>query len=182
MGFHYKVYDNSRPYFITTTVVDWIDVFIRKNHKLTIVESLEYCRKNKGLEIFAWCLMPSHIHLIVRAEEGHQLSDIIRDFKAHTAKAIIKQIKEEPESRREWLLESFKKAAKEHPKQGDYKFWQDGYHPVELYSPAFTYQKLNYIHNNPVEDMLVEKPWDYMFSSARNYADMDGLIEVIKIV
>lgn len=48
MGFHYKVYDNSRPYFITTTVVDWIDVFIRKNHKLTIVESLEYCRKTKA--------------------------------------------------------------------------------------------------------------------------------------
>jgi REP element-mobilizing transposase RayT len=181
MGFHYRVYDNIKPHFITITVVDWIDVFIRKSHKITLLESLQYCQNKKGLEIFAWCLMPSHIHLIVRATEGHQLSDIIRDFKRHTSKAIIQQIKDEPESRREWMLESFKKAAIDNPKNGEYKFWQDGYHPVELYSSPFIAQKLNYIHNNPVEEMLVEKPWDYMFSSARNYADMDNLLEVVKI-
>jgi len=99
----------------------------------------------------------------------------------HTSKTIIQQIKDEPESRREWLLENFKKAANEHPKSREYKFWQDGYHPVELYSPGFIKQKLDYIHNNPVEEMLVQYPWEYMFSSARNYADMDSLLDVTKI-
>ena len=121
MGFHYRIFDNDRPYFITITVVDWIDVFLRKNHKLALLESLQYCQKNKGLEIFAWCLMPSHIHLIVRATDGFQLSDIIRDFKRHTSKVIIDQIKEEPESRREWMLASFKKAAMESVKTMEYK-------------------------------------------------------------
>lgn len=181
MGFHYRIFDDAKPYFVTMTVVDWIDVFMRKNHKIAIVESLEYCQKNKGLEIFAWCLMPSHLHMIVRAEEGKKLSDIIRDFKRHTSTTILKQIIEEPESRREWMLESFKKAAKDHHRTNEYKFWQDGNHPVELYSPQFTKQKLDYIHNNPVEEMLVENSWDYMFSSARNYADMKGMLDVILI-
>ncbi len=62
-----------------------------------------------------------------------------------------------------------------------YKLWQSGNHPVELFSSAFTKQKLNYIHNNPVEELYVVNSWDYYFSSARNYADMDGLLEVILI-
>jgi REP element-mobilizing transposase RayT len=180
--FHYRVYDNTRPYFITLTVVDWIDVFVRKNHKIAIVEALEYCQKNKGLEIYARCLMPSHLHMIVQAKEGFELTNIIRDFKTHTSKIIIKQIKEEPESRREWMLESFKKAAGKHPKVDHYKFWKDGYHPVELYSAKFTFQKLNYIHYNPVEEMLVDDPCEYMFSSARNYAEMNSMLEVVLIM
>ena len=79
------------------------------------------------------------------------------------------------------MLSSFRKATAQHPKSNEYKFWQDGSHPVELHTPALTKQKLDYIHNNPVEEMLVVQPWEYMFSSARNYADMDGLIEVIKL-
>jgi REP element-mobilizing transposase RayT len=158
-----------------------MDVFLRRNHKIALVESLKFCQQNKGLEIFAWCLMPSHLHMIVRAAEGNELAPIIRDFKRHTSTQIISQIQHEPESRREWMLQNFERAARDHPKGGKYKFWQDGYHPVELYSPAFTRQKLNYIHQNPVVDMLVQQPWDYWFSSARNYAGMDGLLEVIKI-
>src|ERR1041385_2023682 len=160
MGFHYRIHDKERPYFITTTVVDWIDVFIRKNHKQCIVDALAYCQKNKGLKIYAWCLMPSHLHMIVGANDGHNLSDIIRDFKRYTSKNILRQIIEEPESRRDWMLKCFSKAASEHPKAGKYKFWQDGYRPIVLYSPKFTFQKLHYIHNNPVEEMLVSRAWD----------------------
>jgi len=179
--FHYRVYDNTRPYFITLTVVDWIDVFIRKNHKITIVESLKYCQENKGLDLFAWCLMPSHLHMIVGAKEGFVLTDIIRDFKRHTSTKIIQQIIDEPESRRDWLLESFKKAAGKHAKSNEYKFWKDGFRPIELYTAKFTMQKLQYIHNNPVEEMFVSTPWEYMFSSARNYAGMNSMLEVILI-
>lgn len=156
-------------------------MFMRKNYKVTLIDSLKYCQEKKGLEIFAWCLMPSHLHLIVRAREGFILSDIVRDFKTFTSKKIIKQILDEPESRREWMLQIFRKAALEHPKSGEFKFWQDGYHPIVLYSPGFTAQKLKYIHNNPVDEMLVQYPWEYMFSSARNYADMDNLLDVVRI-
>jgi len=177
MGFHYRI-NEGKAHFVTMTVVDWIDIFTRKNHKMAIIESLKYCQSNKGLEIFAWCLMPSHLHLIIRAEDHTKLSDIIRDFKKFTSKELIRLIQEEPESRRDWMLDRFEFAGRFNPKIKNYKFWQDGNHPVELFSTAFTKQKLDYIHNNPVEEMFVSEPHEYLFSSARNYAEMDGLIEV----
>ncbi len=66
MSDKYKIRDKERAYFVTSTVIDWIDVFTKKNHKLKIVESLKFCQKEKGLTIFGWCLMPSHLHMIAR--------------------------------------------------------------------------------------------------------------------
>jgi REP element-mobilizing transposase RayT len=110
MSNKYKIRDTDKAYFITSTVVGWIDVFTRPNHKMLIVQSLRHCIKNKGLAIYAWCLVQSHLHMICRAENGFHLSNILRDFKTYTSKKIIEQIEEESESRREWMLEYFSKA------------------------------------------------------------------------
>jgi REP element-mobilizing transposase RayT len=67
MSTKYKIRDNERAYFITITIVGWIDVFTRLEQKENIVNSLRYCQNNKSLEIFAWCLMPSHLHMICRS-------------------------------------------------------------------------------------------------------------------
>ncbi len=97
-------------YFITITTVGWIDVFTRLRQRYVIIKALDYCQKQKGLEIYAYCIMPSHLHLLCKAKEGYILSNIIRDFKKYTSKQIIETIKVYPESRREWLLDYFKKA------------------------------------------------------------------------
>ncbi|MCK4569984.1 MAG: transposase [Bacteroidales bacterium] len=179
MSEKYKIHDHDKPYFITMTVVGWIDVFTRKNHKLLIVNSLKHCQKYKGLEIFAWCLMPSHFHMIARAGAKQSLSEILRDFKKYTSKKIVDQIIEEHESRRNWMLAYFKHSGKYIKRIQEYKVWQDGNHAEIIYSPAFFYNKLNYIHKNPVKDMTVSREEDYWFSSARNYAERDYLLEVI---
>ena len=179
MSTKYKATVPGEAYFITITVVNWIDLFTRINQKQIIVNSLIYCQKEKGLEIFAWCLMPSHLHMLCRGSENEPLSDIMRDFKKFTSKKIIQSIKEEPESRREWLLEQFSKACESLKREQKYKVWQDGYHAEILKTNRFIYQKLNYVHNNPVEDGIVVRPEEYMYSSARNYADLDGLFDVI---
>lgn len=83
MSEKYKIYDKSKAYYVTLTVVKWIDIFTRKNHKLKIIESLKYCQEHKGLTIFAWVLMPSHLHMVVRADGEFTLSEILRDFKKH---------------------------------------------------------------------------------------------------
>ena len=178
MSEKYKISDKEKPYYVTLTVVNWIDVFIRKNHKLKIVEALKYCQENKGLTIYAWVLMSSHLHMIARADGGFTLSEILRDFKKFTAKAIIQQIKEEPESRREWLLRAFTKAGNNLKRIKNYKFWQDGYQPKEIQTNDFLSEKVNYIHMNPVKEMIVKNPEDYMFSSACNYAHTDNLLVV----
>lgn len=179
MSTNYKATASGEAYFITTTIVNWIDIFTRLNQKQLIVESLIHCQKEKGLEIYAWCLMPSHLHMMCRVQDNDILSDVMRDFKKYTSKKIVETIKEEPESRREWLLEQFSKASANLKREQKYKVWQDGYHAEILRTNKFIYQKLNYIHNNPVVEGIVAKPEDYMHSSARNYADLDALLDVI---
>jgi REP element-mobilizing transposase RayT len=182
MSDKYKMHEPDKPYFLTMTVVGWVDVFTRKSHKLTIIRSLQYCQKNKGLEIFAWCLMPSHLHLIARSNGENDLSGIVRDFKKFTSRKIVNQIIEESESRRKWMLRYFEYSGKHLKRITKYKFWQDGNHAEIIYSPEFFYNKLNYIHRNPIVDMIVAREEDYLFSSARNYSDLDYLIEIIKVI
>lgn len=178
MSTKYKATIPDKAYFITITCVNWVDLFTRLNHRYTIINALKYCQEYKGLEVFAYCIMPSHIHLICSADDGEKLSNIMRDFKKHTSKELINNITNEPESRREWLLELFAKACEHLKREQKYKVWQDGYHAEIIETPKFMYGKLHYIHNNPVVDKMVEKPEDYIFSSARNYADLDNEFDV----
>jgi len=180
MSDKYKMHEEEKAYFLTLTVVDWIDVFTRRNHKLAIVDSLKYCQDKKGLEIFAWCLMPSHLHMIVRSDGKNELPSIIRDFKKFTSRKIMHQIIEEPESRREWMLNKFEFAGKYLKAIKNYKFWQTGNHAEIIYSPEFFNNKRDYIHKNPVSEMIVEREDEYLFSSARNYAEREYLIDIIK--
>ena len=179
MSEKYKVRDHEKAHYMTLTTTGWVDVFSRKNHRMAVVDSLEYCQQHKGLELFAWCLMSNHLHLIGRADGPVTLPEIIRDVKKHTGRTIMKQIIEEPESRREWMLGIFGQRASELKRVSNYKLWQDGFRPIELSSNRFIKEKVNYIHNNPVEAYLVEHPEHWMFSSARNYAGIDGLLDVI---
>ncbi len=179
MSERYKIQDNDKPYFMTITVVGWIDVFTRLGLKNIIVDSLNYCVKIKNLNIYAWCLMSNHLHLIAQAENPEKLNEIMRDFKTFTSKKIIQFIQSANESRKEWMLEYFSKACEHLARKQQYKVWQDGYHPEEVFSPSFLYQKLEYIHQNPVKDLIVANAEDYLYSSARNYADLDGLVEVV---
>ncbi|MGF1637922.1 MAG: hypothetical protein ACFCUU_12675 [Cyclobacteriaceae bacterium] len=80
MSERYKVGDDLNPHFITSTIVDWVDLFTRPIYKDIIIESLKYCHEHKGLRVHAFCIMSSHIHLIV-SSVGVQLEHIIRDMK-----------------------------------------------------------------------------------------------------
>jgi REP element-mobilizing transposase RayT len=179
MSEKYKIWNKEKVYFLTLTVVGWIDVFTHKNHKITIINSLKYCQKEKGLVLFGYCLMPSHLHLIARTEGINSLSDVLRDFKKFTAKEVIKQVLHEPESRRDWMIAYFMKAGENLKGITNYKFWQDGNHPEEISSNRFFDEKLDYIHNNPVEELIVENPEDYFFSSARNYAGLNNYLDIV---
>ena len=179
MSTKYKAVTTEEAYFITITTVGWIDVFTRLNQKNNIINALQYCQKYKGLEIYAYCIMGSHMHLMCKSTDGFILSDVIRDFKKFTSKKIIETIINEPESRREWMLEYFQKACELLKRNQQHKVWQNGYHAELVETNWFIKQKVNYIHNNPVADKIVTFPEDYYFSSARNYAGLDNDLDVI---
>lgn len=178
MGFKYKITDNNGIYFVTTTIVGWVDIFTRRELSEIIIDSLKFCQKEKGLIIYAWCLMPSHLHMMVSAVGGKNLSDIMRDFKKFTSKKIISTLGQINESR-DWLTDKFSFAARTHSKTEEFKVWQDGFHPISIETNLFKEQKLNYIHQNPVKAGLVNEPEHYNYSSAINYCGGIGLLEVV---
>ncbi len=164
----YKIRDQKGIYFITFAVVEWIDVFTRKKYANIVIESLSYCIQHKGLKVHAWCIMSNHVHLIISSDNN--LSDVLRDFKKFTSKAIIEAIQNsKEESRKNWMLWIFKKAGEKNSRNNDYQFWRQDNHPLQLETATFTLDKLNYLHNNPVKAGLVEKAEDYLLSSAKDY-------------
>jgi REP element-mobilizing transposase RayT len=173
----YKIRDQKLPHFITATVVDWMDVFSRKSYRDSIIDCLDFCIKNKGMILYGYVIMSNHIHVIVQASDG-ELSSLLRDFKKFTAKTILEKIQNEPESRREWMLERFKLATESHSRNKNYQFWQYGNHPEEIYSTKFMWSKLDYIHLNPVRAGIVTKASNYIYSSASNYVINSGLLDI----
>jgi REP element-mobilizing transposase RayT len=129
--------------------------------------------------LYGYVIMSNHIHMVVQSGNG-ELSDLLRDFKKFTSKEILKTIQEEPESRREWMLERFKLATDSHSRNKNYQFWQYGNHPEEIYSNKFMWSKLDYIHLNPVRAGIVEKASHYIYSSASNYVSDTGLLKIEK--
>lgn len=166
-------------YFITITVVDWVDISTRPKYKHIILDSLAYCQQKKGLKIYAWVLMSNHLHMLVSVGLGHTVADVVRDFKKFTSKKILAELEEDvQESRREWMLEHFRRSAAGDGKSTGYRFWQDGYHPEAVWLLDFYQQKLEYIHSNPVRQELVARQEEYLYSSAVDYAGGKGLLEL----
>ena len=166
-------------YFTTTTVLDWMDVFTRPQYKHIIIDSLKYCQANKGVDIYAWVLMTNHLHMIVGMRDGNQVGAFLRDFKKFTSKSIVSAIRANGQESRDWLAKRFDfRSAIDKRITGD-KFWFDDNHVEHINTYDFYKQKLDYIHNNPVRQDIVARPEDYLYSSARNYAGLDGLLEVI---
>ena len=140
--------------------------------------NIDYCRKEKGMEVFAYCFMPSHVHLIFRSTSNDPYG-LLRDFKGFTSRKLIQTIKDHPrESRKEWMLTMFEKAGRKNSNVSKRQFWQQHNHPIELWSEKIILQKINYIHNNPVKAGFVNDPVAWKYSSARNYQSDETVLKI----
>lgn len=102
MSRKYKIFDQAYPHFVSFAVVNWIDLFTRPAYRDQLLESLRYCQQEKGLLIYGWCIMPSHMHLIIGTDDK-PMEDILRDFKSFTSRKLKDAIRNNPqESRKEW--------------------------------------------------------------------------------
>ncbi|MFH0867581.1 MAG: transposase [Bacteroidota bacterium] len=179
MSEKYKTADKDKAYFVTFTVIEWLKVLHDDSTKMIIVDSIKYYQQHRGLILYAYCIMPNHVHLIAQSNGKEVLSAVLRDLKKYSSKAIIKKTETEHTCENEKVLNIFQKAGAKLKRISKYKVWKDGNHPVILYSNKFIWQKLEYIHNNPVEYGIVKNAEDYFFSSAGNYADMESALEVV---
>ncbi len=123
MSRNYKFHNPEGLYFISFAVVGVLDVFTRNEYKDLFLDSLRFCQKEKGLEIHAWCIMSSHVHLVFRSIKGQKPELLIGDLKRYTSKSIVKAIEENPrESRKEFLLEFFRKEGAKSSNVTHYQF------------------------------------------------------------
>ncbi|MFO7850851.1 MAG: REP-associated tyrosine transposase [Bacteroidota bacterium] len=177
MSRKYKVFDISKPYFVTSSIVSWIKIFNDEKIISILIDSIIYCQLNKGLEIYAYVIMPDHSHMVCRSISDNSLSDIFRDLKKFTSRSIIKYLKQYKSRIYSSWLDRFRDNNNDSAEH--YRIWQNGYNPKELSSNKFMDQKIEYIHSNPVKAGLVSRPNDYIYSSARNYSEKKGVIDVV---
>ena len=117
----YRIRNKTEIHFLSFAVVEWVDVFSRKEYRDIVVDSLEYCQQEKGLLLHGWCLMTNHLHLLASSKEG-LLSEFLRDFKKYTSNQIIEAIaSNKHESRRDWMLDIFRKAGASNSRNKEYQ-------------------------------------------------------------
>ena len=157
MSRKYKFNNKEGIYFVSFATVYWIDVFIRESYFELMIQALSFFRKERGMLIYGYCIMPSHVHLLFQAKKftATNLVNLIRD--------------NQQESRKEWLLWMFKRAGTKSSNVTHYQFWQHHNQPIEIHSDKFFNEKLDYIHQNPVVSGFVSEPQDWKYSSAKNY-------------
>ncbi len=169
----YKVFDPDYPYFITSTIVDWKPVFISDKYYYILIDNLNFYSSKYSIEVFAYVFLDNHFHLICRCKD---LEKAIQSFKSFTAKKIINLLIED---NRIDLLNHFCENKKGYKYDSKYQVWQEGYHPKEMINEKVFYQKIEYIHNNPVRRGIVEDPAEYRYSSAKCF--LDGIESEVKI-
>ncbi|HAX47358.1 MAG TPA: transposase [Ignavibacteria bacterium] len=169
----YKIHNPDGVFFITSTIVDWIQVFKSEKYYEILFESIRYSQLNKDLKLFAYVFLPDHFHLVV---SGKDLSNTFKSIKGFSAKEIIKELNRESSTN---LLNRFRMLKMGYKTKSEFQVWQESFHPKELLTEEILQQKVDYIHMNPVRKGLVDKPEDWKYSSAGYYATgVNGLLHL----
>ena len=182
MSSKYKFSDAQGVYFITATVVDWVDVFTRNLYRDILVNSFRFCQKNQGLQIHAWVVMPNHFHMICSFLNNADPGLVIKNIKSFTALSVIDAIlNNRSESRKGWMLDIFERHGASKLGNKRFQFWQHENHPILLDSKAIFVQRIDYLHENPMRAGFVYQPQDWLYGSGVDYytANGHGLLEIV---
>ena len=110
--------------------------------------------------------------MIVSSDDLHKT---MQSFKQYTAKQILDMLKKENVKT---ILEQLMFYKKANHKEKTYQVWEEGYQPKLIQNDKIMIQKINYIHDNPVKRGYVDEAKHWRYSSARDYEDVKGLIDV----
>jgi putative transposase len=162
----------DRPHFLTCTVVEWLPVFTHQDGVQILFDTWGYQQQHEGLKLIGFVILENHLHAVAQAENLPQTWARFKSFSARKIISLLKSYGAKP------LLDRLQFAYKAARADREHQFWQEGSHPQVIVDKAMLVQKLEYIHNNPVKRGYVDAPEDWRWSSARNYAGRDGVIEV----
>jgi REP element-mobilizing transposase RayT len=168
----YSIRETQAPHFLTCTIINWIPVFTRPQTVDIILNALQYRQQHNGWKVYGYVILENHLHLVVQADD---LLSELPLFKSYTARQLIDYLKDCHAERVLKQMAFFRKA---HKLDREYQCWEEGSHPQLMQNAEMLRQKLDYIHFNPVKRGYVDKPEHWRYSSARNYAGLEGLMPV----
>ena len=157
-------HDSTHLYFVTASIIEWKHLFVTPEYTNIILNCLEWMQRQKRILLFAFVIMPSHVHAILKPESD-TIGDIIQQFGSYTAHQILKKLRA---NNQKDLLDLFQ--YKKRDQRHAHSIWQD-IQAKNIYSLDFLWQKMEYIHQNPIAKnwKLTEDRADYLFSSAGYY-------------
>ena len=168
----YQFGEERQPHFLTATVVDWLPVFTRQETADILFSSWRYLQENQNMRLYGFVVLENHLHVVA---QSNNLPATWTRFKSYTARRIIDYLQQQ---RIEIFLQHMRSSLKARRGDRTYQFWQEGSHPQMIEGRPMLVQKLSYIHQNPVKRGYVDKPEHWRWSSARNYAGQDNLLDV----
>lgn len=168
----YKVHNQQSVYFITSTIVNWINIFTSEKYFNILIEALNFYVEKQKLSVIAFVIMKNHFHMICKSEN---LTETIRLIKSYTAKKIISELERDNPK----LLKIFTEYKKDYKIKSTYQIWQEGFHPQEVINNQILKQKIEYIHNNPVKAGYCNLSDEWKYSSSEFY--FNGKKSMIKI-
>ena len=172
-----SIHDATHLYFVTASVIEWIPLFKYPKYAEIVLNSLSWMQEQKRLLLFAFAIMPTHIHLLIKPE-NQSISETVQQFGSFTAHEILKKVREDGKT--EWLT-TFEQERRD-PRH-KHSIWQD-IQAKNIFSMAVLEQKMEYIHQNPIAKdwKLAANRADYAYSSAGYYDDgRKPIIEITDI-
>ncbi|HWP31629.1 MAG TPA: transposase [Fimbriimonadales bacterium] len=158
---HYKnLAEPGQTVFFTTALLNFVPLFENVRIALRMQDLIAEIHQHYNAPLFAYVIMPEHIHFITRLPNNLNASEFMKRFKSYSAKKIIPLLDETETSRfnaQRGLNQRF--------------FWQRSFRSVPIDSEKIFWQKLRYIHENPVRRGLVSEAHLYPYSSARRYEE-----------
>jgi len=177
-----------KSYYITLSVVGWIDVFTRKEYAYAFMNTLKNWQRKRELKLYAFVIMSNRVHLILDIRE-EELDTFLEDFKNYSSKQITNLIgKNENEYRADWLLHMLSYFGKYSKENNNFQFWQNDDQFIELRGTEQIAQKIDFLHQRPVVSGIVFRPEHYIYSSANPHSQihvvrlMDTRIQLKRIV
>lgn len=169
-----SIHDIKHLYFVTASIVGWKHLFVEPRYAQIVLDSLVWLQNEKRIILFAFVIMPSHLHLILKPE-SKTIGEILNDFGSYTAHAILHQLRKDQQDEQLHFFHKQRRDARH-----EHSIWQD-IQAKNIYSDKFLSQKLDYIHSNPVSKdwNLVDDRAEYHYSSACFYDR--GITPVIPI-
>jgi putative transposase len=162
-GQRYSYTALNEVYFWTITVNNWQHLLGNDAYKQIVMSSLQWLCQKELVKIYGYVIMPNHIHLLWEQLKMNGSEFPKNSFEKFTAHQFARQLKKDKNAG----LEKYKVAASDR----QYNFWQRDPLAVQIRGRAMAGQKLEYIHNNPLQPHwnLCSLPEDYRFSSAAFY-------------